>query len=189
MARKSKLAKGNFTLKNNLITLRYRNQSYTTSLFDKKIQGNILVCQFSSANFNINILKDFLSVQLYLDIAGKIYIARVKTFHANVTPAIVVLQLTLAHLKLKEVWDLEFLTPSAIYDQILSDKKFFTASGRKLEDFVKPLGLLRKTSETDQALRRRTFDYLNWKMADQDTTDTVESLLEDIKKKREDDVR
>jgi len=163
--------KGDFVIKNNLLTIRYWSQSYTTSLFDKNVQAYTLVCQYPLSNFNLDILKDFGSAQLYIDVNEKVYVARVSQFIANVSPESVVMQLTLSNLRLKAAWDLEFNTPSVIYEQILAEKTFFKVGGKKLEDYVKPLGLTRKLTETDQALRRRTLEYLNYKMGD--TVDTI----------------
>jgi len=164
---KSPLDKGDFLLKNELLTIRFWSQAYTTSLFDKNVKGFTLICQYPLSNFNLDILKDFAAAQLYLNVDSNVYISRVSGFVANITPESVVMQLSLANIRLKAAWDLEFNTPSVIYEQILSQKDFFKVGGKKLEDFVKPLGLVRKLSETDQALRRRTLEYLNYKMGDQ----------------------
>lgn len=164
---KSALNKGDFVLKNELLTIRFWSQAYTTSLFDKNVNNFTLICQYPLSNFNLDILKDFPAAQLYLNVDSNVYIARVAGFVANVTPESIVMQLSLANLRLKAAWDLEFNTPSVIYEQILSQKDFFKVGGKKLEDFVKPLGLTRKLSESDQALRRRTLEYLNYKMGDQ----------------------
>jgi hypothetical protein len=161
------IKKGDFTIKNNLLTIRHWSHSYTTSLFDKNVINYTLVCQYPLSNFNLDILKDIGATQLYLDVADKVYIARVSQFVANVSPESVVIQLTLANLRLKSGYDLEFATPSVFYEQILADKIFFKAGGKKLEEYVKPLGISRKTVETDQALRRRTLEYLNYKMGEQ----------------------
>ena len=175
--------KGNFVLKNNLLTMRYWSNAYTTSLFDKNIIGYTLVCQYPLSNFNLNILKDFGSVQLYLDINDKVYIARVAQFVANVSPESVVIQVTLANLRLKAAHDLEFATPSVFYEQILSEKTFFKAGGKKLEEYIKPLGLLRKSVESDQAFRRRTLEYLSFKMGSEYEGDDVANLIRDLKKR------
>ena len=161
------LNKGDFVLRNNLLTIRFWSQSFTTSLFDKNVMKYTLVCQYPLSNFNLDILKDFNSAQLYLDINEKVYIARVAAFVANVSPESIVMQLTLSNLRLKAGWDLEFDTPSAVYERILAEKSFFKVAGKKLEEYIKPLGLIRKFSETDQMLRRRTLEYLNYKMGDQ----------------------
>jgi hypothetical protein len=164
------LAKGEFVLKNELLTIRFWSQSFTTSLFDKNVKDFTLICQYPLSNFNLDILKDFKAAQLYINVGGEVYISRISSFLANVSPEAVLLQLTLSNLRLKAAWDLEFNTPSVVYEQILSQKEFFKVSGKRLEDFVKPLGLSRKVSETDQALRRRTLDYLHYKMSEQGET-------------------
>lgn len=161
------LSKGEFTLKNELLTIRFWSQAYTTSLFDKSVKNFTLICQYPLSNFNLEILKDFGAAQLYLNIDDTVHISRVSGFVANVSPESILLQLSLSNLRLKAAWDLEFNTPSVIYEQILAQKDFFKVGGKKLEDFVKPLGLTRKSSETDQALRRRTLEYLTFKMGDQ----------------------
>lgn len=176
---------GNFELGNNLLTIRYWSHSYTTSLFDKKVVDYTLMCQFPLANFNLEILKNINAAQVYLDINGKVYIARLASFIANISPEAVILQFALANIRLKSAWDLEFATPSVMYEQILSDKEFFRVGGKKLEEYIKPLGLSRKSSESDQAFRRRTIDYLNYKMSE-DNGDVVADLLSDIKRKGED---
>ncbi len=165
--KKGVLGKGDFVLKNELLTIRFWSNAYTTSLFDKNVKDFTLVCQYPLSNFNLDILKDFAAAQLYLNVDSNVYISRISGFVANITPDSVIMQLSLANLRLKAAWDLEFNTPSVIYEQILSQKDFFKVGGKKLEDFVKPLGLSRKLSETDQALRRRTLEYLNYKMGDQ----------------------
>lgn len=175
--------KGDFVLKNNLLTMRYWSNSYTTSLFDKNIIGYTLVCQYPLSNFNLDILKDFGAVQLYLDINDKVYIARVAQFIANVSPESVAIQVTLSNLRLKAAYDLEFATPSVFYEQILSEKTFFKAGGKKLEEYIKPLGLLRKSIESDQAFRRRTLEYLSFKMGSEYEGDDVTNLIRDLKKR------
>ncbi len=157
--------KGNFILKNELLTIRFWSQAYTTSLFDKNVNDFTLICQYPISNFNLDILKDFNAAQLYLNIDSNVYVSRVSGFVANITPESIVMQLSLANLRLKAAIDLEFNTPAVIFEQILAQKDFFKVSGKKLEDFVKPLGFSRKLSETDQALRRRTLEYLNYKMS------------------------
>ena len=187
MAVKKKAVKttsGDFELDNKLLTIRYWSNSYTTSLFDKKIVNYTLVCQYPLNNFNLDILKNITATQIYLDIAGKVYIARVSAFIANVSPDAVILQLTLVNLRLKSAWDMEFNTPAVMYEQILSDKEFFKVGGKKLEDYIKPLGLSRKMCETDQAFRRRTIEYINFKMTDD--SEEVSDLLLDIKRRGED---
>ena len=174
-----------YILSNNLLTIRYWSHSYTTSLFDKKIINNTLVCQFPLSNFNLDILKNIGAAQVYLDIAGKVHIARLSSFIANISPEAVILQFTLANMRLKATWDMEFSTPSVMYEQILSDKEFFKVGGKKLEEYIKPLGLLRKASESDQAFRRRTIEYLNFKMSE-DNSEEVANLLSDIKRRGED---
>ncbi len=163
----SPLEKGEFTLKNELLTIRFWSQGYTTSLFDKEVKDFTLICQYPLSNFNLDILKDSAAAQLYLNINGSVYIARMSSYVANVTPEAVLLQLTLSNLRLKSAWDMEHNTPSVVYEQILSQKDFFKVGGKKLESFIKPLGLIRKEAESDQALRRRTLEYLNYKMSDQ----------------------
>lgn len=180
---------GNFDLNNNLLTIRYWSNSYTTSLFDKKVLNYTLVCQFPLSNFNLDVLKNINAAQVYLDISGKVYIARISSFIASVTPEVVIMQLALANLRLKARWDMEFATPSVMYEQILSDKEFFRVGGKKLDDYVKPLGLSRKTCESDQAYRRRTIEYLNFKMSSEDNSEEVSSLLSDIQRRGEDDAR
>lgn len=164
---KTPVSKGNFTLKNELLTIRFWSQAYTTSLFDKNITNYALVCQYPLSNFNLEVLKDFSAAQLYLNIDSSVYIARVSGFVANVTSESIVLQLSLSNLRLKAAMDLEFNTPEVFYEQILAQKEFFKVGGKKLEEYVEPLGLSRKISETDQAFRRRTIEYLTFKMGDQ----------------------
>lgn len=169
MPRKKKdtLNNGNFTLKNTLLTLRFWSQQFTTSLFDKDVKDFTLVCQFPLNNFNLEILKNAQAAQLYLDVEGKVYIARIKGYIASVTPQAVVLQIALCNIRLKVGWDMEFSTPSIFYEQILSDKSFFKIEGKKLEEYVRPLGISRKLNETDQAFRRRTIEYLNYKIGNE----------------------
>jgi hypothetical protein len=184
MARKTKLAaaKGTFTLNNNLLTIRYWSQSFTTSLFDKEVKDYVLICQYPIHNFNLEILKNFSAALLYLDIGKKVYIARVKEFAAAVNASSVVLHLVLSNIRLKSAFDLEWASPSSFYEQILADKKFFKIAGKDLEGYVKPLGLSKKPGETDQAFRRRTLEYINFK-----TSNTSEALSEaDFKQLRGD---
>ena len=155
---------GTFTLNNTLLTIRYWSQSFTTSLFDKNVKDYVLVCQFSLNNFNLEILKNFGAALTYLDIDRKVYVARIKGFVAAITPASVTLQLSLSNIRLKSAYDFEWSTPSKFYEQILSDKQFFKISGKTLEAYVKPLGLLKKMGESDQAFRRRTLEYLSYKI-------------------------
>jgi len=175
--------KGNFVLKNNLLTIRFWSQVYTTALFDKNILNYTLVCQYPLSNFNLDILKDVRAAQIYLDIEDKIYVARIAAFIANVSPDSIVMQLTITNLRLKEALDMEFNTPSMFYEQILAEKSFFKVAGKKLEDYIKPLGLARKVSETDQALRRRTLGYLALAMGE-DNGEEVVNLINDLKKKK-----
>ena len=177
--------KGDFTIKNNLLTIRYGPQSYTTSLFDKNVQAYTLVCQYPISNFNLDILKDFGSAQLYIDVSEKVYVARISQFIANVSPESIVMQLTLSNLRLKAAYDMEFSTPSMFYEQILTDKIFFKAAGKKLEEYIKPLGLSRKGIETDQAFRRRTLEYLTFKIGTDNQSDDVIKMLNDLKKRGE----
>lgn len=165
--KKTKLtAEGNFVLNNNLLTIRYWSQSFTTALFDKNIRDYMLICQYPIHNFNLEILKNFAAAQIYLDIGKKIYIARIKGFIASVTPEAVVLQLSLSNIRLKSAWDMEWTTPQVMYERILSDKTFFKVEGKKLEEYVAPLGLAKKAGETDQAFRRRTLEYITFKVGD-----------------------
>lgn len=183
-AKKSKKAESkDFVLKNNLLTIRFWSQSFTTSLFDKNVVGYTLTCQYPLSNFNLDILKNINAAQLYLDINDEVYISRIKSFVASVSAESVILQLTLSNLRLKSSWDMEWLTPSAFYDQLLFEKTFFKTVGKKLEEYVKPLGLARKTSETDPALRRRTLSYLQSQM-NQDNDYSFSDA--DLKKLRED---
>lgn len=157
-----------FVIKNNLLTIRFWSQSFTTSLFDKHIKDYRLTCQYTLPNFNLEILKNVKAAQVYLNIADEVYIARIKNFAASVSAEAIVLQLELSNLRLKASWDMEWQTPSVFYDQILADRTFFKTVGRKLEEYVKPLGIARKISETDQALRRRTLSYLQEQMSQDD---------------------
>lgn len=182
---KSALGKGDFVLKNELLTIRFWSQAYTTSLFDKNVSNFTLICQYPLSNFNLDILKDFPAAQLYLNV-DSVYIARVAGFVASVTPESIVMQLSLANLRLKAAMDLEFNTPEAFYEQILSQKDFFKVGGKKLEDYVRPLGLSRKVSETDQAFRRRTIEYLTFKMGNVDS-DEVTNLINDLRKRESND--
>lgn len=180
-SKKKKLEFKDFVLKNTLLTLRYWSQSFTTSLFDKNVADYNLTCQYPLSNFNLELLKNPGAVQLYLDIEDKVYISRVKGFIASVSPESVILQMSLTNIRLKSSWDLEFNTPSTFYDQILADKTFFKTAGKKLEEYVKPLGLSRKVSESDPALRRRTISYLQSQLSHDDIFSE-----EDLKKLRED---
>jgi len=155
-----------FKITNKLLTLRYWSQSYTTSLFNPEIKDYQLVCQFPIKNINLDILKNHPAIQLYLAIRKKVYIARVAQFSASVDPNSVTLNLTLNNIQSKESWDMEFATPETVYESILTDKDFFKHTGRNLDSFVKPLGLSRKGSETDTALRRRTLEYLRFKLSE-----------------------
>lgn len=155
-----------FKITNKLLTLRYWSQSYTTSLFNSEINNNQLVCQFPLKNINLDILKNHAAIQLYLAIRKKVYIARVAQFTASVDSNSLTLNLLLNNIQSKESWDMEFATPETVYESILADKEFFKHTGRNLDSFVKPLGLSRKGSETDMALRRRTLEYLRFKLSE-----------------------
>lgn len=184
MARKPKKPElKDFVIKNNLLTLRFWSQSFTTSLFDKNVSDLNLTCQFPLAGFNLEILKNIGSVILYLDIADEIYVSKVKGFVASVSSESVILQLSLANLRLKSAWAMEWETPSAFYDKLLSEKTFFKTGGKKLEEYVKPLGLSRKVSESDQALRRRTLSYLQTQMNEDDDYSFSDA---DLRKLRDD---
>lgn len=173
---------GDFIIKNTLLTIRYWSQSYTTALFNKKVQNYTVICQYSLPNFNLDILKDITAAHVYLNIDGDVNIARINAFNANVVPESITLHLGVNNLRLKNSWDMEWSTPEVIYEQILADKNFFKFGGKKLEEFVRPLGLIRKVSETDQALRRRTLSYINYQMDKSPAGDEVDLL---IKKNRE----
>src|SRR5271168_856351 len=95
----SPLAKGEFTLKNELLTVRFWSQAYTTSLFDKNVKNFTLVCQYPMSNFNLDILKDFSAAQLYLNVADAVYISRVGGFIAYVSPESILLQLSLVNIR------------------------------------------------------------------------------------------
>jgi len=175
--RKTKNLGPNFSIKNNLVTIRYWSQTYTTSLFDKKVKKYVLTCQYPINNFNLDILKNPTAAQIYVDVRGTLYIARIGDFEAFVEPKAITLHVTLVSIRSKSGWDLEHATPSVIYENILADKKFFTKAGRNLDSFVTPLGLRRKENETDQVFRRRTLAYLQFQLED------TEVLSEDELKK------
>lgn len=169
---------GTFTLGNNLLTIRFWSKSYTTSIFKKQVKDYMLLCQYPLSKFNLDILKDISAAQVYLDIDKKVHVARMSGYHATITPEVATLQVSLTNIHLKETWDLEWTSISSIYEEILADKSFFKHTGKKLESFVKPLGLVRKPSETDQMLRRRTLSYLQFHMnSDPQVKDEVENLI------------
>ena len=158
---------GSFLLKNKLLTLRFWSRTYTTSLFTKKIKDYNLVCQYPLGNFNLSILRDTSSIQTYLKTRGKLYIARLKLINATIDPQMITISFQLHNIRLKASHDMEFATPVVIFEEILADKKFFIYNGKKLDGYIKPLGIIRKLGETDPSLRRRTIEYLNFKLGDE----------------------
>lgn len=161
---KKKEPLGVFLLANKLLTIRFWSRTYTTSLFTKKIKDYNLLCQYPLSNFNLSILRDTASAQTYLKTKDKLYISRLKLLNATIDPKIVTISFQLHSIRLKASHDMEFATPAAIFEEILADKRFFIYNGKKLDGYVKPLGLIRKSGETDPSLRRRTLEYLNYKL-------------------------
>jgi len=155
----------NFKIKNKLLTFRYWSYQYTTSLFDPSVKNYTLMCQFPLKNFNLDMLKNPVGVQLYITIGKTLYISRIGGFQATVDPESITLKVILINLYPKASWDMEFATPDKMYEDILTNKQFFKFGGKDLESYIRPLGLLRKDSETDRALRRRTLEYLRFKLA------------------------
>ena len=155
---------GNFNLKNKLLTIRFWSKTYTTSLFTKQVKDYNLVVQYPLASFNLTILKDIASAQTYLRTKTGLYISRLKLLTATIDPEIVTISLILCNIRLKASHDMEFATPTVIFEEILSDKRFFIYNGKKLDGYVRSLGIIRKMGETDPSLRRRILDYLNFKL-------------------------
>jgi len=156
----------NFSIKNTLLTIRYWSQVHTTSLFDKKVKNYVLSCQFPLHNFNLEILKNHTAAQTYLNVDGRMYIARIANYEALLDPKFISLHLELANIRYKDAWDLEHSTSACFYEDILANKKFFKHTGKTLDNYIGPLGLQRKTGESDEAFRRRTIEYIRFQMAE-----------------------
>jgi hypothetical protein len=160
--------KGNYLLTNKLLTIRFWSRSFTTSLFSKQIKNYQITCQYPIDSFNLAILRDTRSAQTYLQYNNKLHIARLNLLHANLDPQMVTMLFEVCNIQTKDAWDMEYATPSVIYEDILAEKKFFIITGKQLDSYIKPLGLSRKVGETDMMFRRRTIEYLNFQLRDND---------------------
>lgn len=166
----------NFVIDNALVTIRYKSQLFITPIFNKKVTKYVLSCEFPLDRFDTSLFKEHLAALLFIDVNEKMYVARIGNYIATLTPEVVSLDLMLANIQSKEAWDLEHLTPSAFYNDILTNKKFFSRSGKSLDSMVTPLGLSRKYKETDQAFRRRIIEYLQFKIGNTMTDTQIKNL-------------
>lgn len=143
------------------VCLRFKKVDYF-SVTPLTFNGDKLSISFIIKDFDLDFLKfPSKAVIFYYGDDNREKVGKVMKYSAVLEDNLLNLQIALANVIDKSVWDREFFTDEYFYNEyVIGLNKFWHAGGDELERLVRPLGLCKKSYEDDTMFKRRIVNYI-----------------------------